>query len=131
MKWWTGYHFLEGGCFCCSATHAECRWQISNSRFQICDPDKFSQVLLDNLAGWHPGSQSMQRLIQTHLCAPHKDELGQHAFRSEQILRFPQIVAQERGIAEIEELMLLRLWRIDLAIEIFRESDERPAGARQ
>src|SRR2546423_1474264 len=74
---------------------------------------------------------TMLGLIQPHLCPSHKNELSYYPFGSEQILRFPQKVSQEGGVTEIEGLMLLRLWRIDLAIKILRETDDCPAGARQ
>ena len=73
----------------------------------------------------------MQRLVKSHLCAAHENELSYHAFGAEEVLRFPEKVSQEYRVAEIEEMILVRLWRINLAIEIFRETDERTASARQ
>src|SRR2546425_3127716 len=90
-----------------------------------------SQVFLNNLARWHARLQPVQRLVQAHLCASHEDELTQHAHGSDQILRFPQKISQECGVAEIEELILLRLGRINLAIEIIHETEERPASGWQ
>ena len=91
----------------------------------------FSKILPDDIAGVHARSQSMQRLIKSHLGAGHENELSYHAFRAEQVLRFPEEVSQEYRVAEIEEMILVRLWRINLAIKIFGKTDERAASTRQ
>src|SRR5437016_4139421 len=91
----------------------------------------YLQVFLNDLARWHAGLQPVQRLVQAHLCASHKNELGQHAHGSDQILRFPQKISQDCGVTEIKELMLFWIGRINLAIEIIHETEERPASARQ
>src|SRR2546427_6195424 len=44
------------------------------------------KYFLDDLARWYLRLQTMQRLIQPHLCPSHKNELSYHAFGSEQIL---------------------------------------------
>src|SRR2546425_3208049 len=51
-------------------------FQVSPSRLSLAFPRTSSQVFLYNLAGWHPRLQSMQRLIQPHLGASHKNELS-------------------------------------------------------
>src|SRR5437660_893476 len=95
------------------------------------DATSYTQIILYNLARWHAGLQAMERLIQTHLSPSHKNKLSYHAFGSEQVLRFSQKISQECGVAEIEELMLLRLGRINLAIEVFREPNQGTTGGRQ
>src|SRR5437773_555471 len=91
----------------------------------------FSQVSFYNLTRWHARLQPVQRLVQAHLRTSHEDELGQYAHGSNQILRFPQKISQDCGVTEIEELILFRLGRINLAIEIIHETEERPASGRQ
>lgn len=44
-----------------------------------------SQVLPYDLARVHPRSQTVQRLVQPHLGAAHKDEFPHYAFSAEQI----------------------------------------------
>ena len=89
------------------------------------------QVFSDNLARADPRFQPMQRLVKAHLSPAHKDELHHHTFRAKQIFRLAQIVLQKCHITEVKRALLLRLRRINLAVKVIREADERAASSRQ
>ena len=73
----------EDPCVCLVIGKSQSYLQVSPSRLSLAFPRTSSQVFLYNLARWHSRPQPVQRLVQAHLGAAHKNELGYHALGSE------------------------------------------------
>jgi hypothetical protein len=89
------------------------------------------QVFPHDLASRHVGFQAVQGVVEPHLGTDQEGELRQQAFGAEKIPPGLHAVAEERGVAEVEERSFVRNRRIHLAVEILHKNDKSPAGRRQ
>src|SRR4029079_2252435 len=111
----------------CDSTSPQAAAQYDRNQiggFRQSAPESSSQVFSHNLAGRNLCFQTMESLVQTHLCAGHEYQIGQHSLGPKQILRFVHVIVQELLVTKIEPKIFLRIRRINFSVEIFCKLNE-------